>query len=215
MYWAKLNGQELFFHTDKQFNKYVEQQRKIVGKEIILMDRSAEDLEAERKETESGEIALEYVEFHQTKELESLFKDVEKAGFEIGEYFKCTDITETKPKFQLSSELAPQPETEGVKAKPEGKQETIQIFCLRDILKGVKKMGQKGIDIQRYKGLGEMNPRQLWDTTMNPETRSLLKVKLEDVVKADRIFSILMGEEVEPRRDFIEKHALEVKYLDI
>lgn len=215
MYWAKLNGQELFFHTDKQFNKYVEQQRKVIGKEIVLMDRSAEDLEAERKEIEPGEIALEYVEFHQTKELESLFKDVEKAGFEIGEYFSCADITETKPKFHLVSETTPQAETEVAKAKSEGKQEAIPIFCIRDILKGVKKMGQKGIDIQRYKGLGEMNPKQLWDTTMNPATRSLLKVKLEDTLKADRIFSILMGEEVEPRRDFIEKHALEVKYLDI
>ncbi|MCK5577961.1 MAG: DNA topoisomerase IV subunit B, partial [Planctomycetes bacterium] len=66
-----------------------------------------------------------------------------------------------------------------------------------------------------YKGLGEMNPGQLWDTTMDPKHRTFLKVKMEDLVKADRIFTILMGEEVSPRRRFIEKHALEVKYLDI
>jgi len=85
----------------------------------------------------------------------------------------------------------------------------------KELLDYVLGLSKKGLTIQRYKGLGEMNPGQLWDTTMNPEKRSLLKVTVEDSVKADEIFTILMGDQVEPRKEFIMKHALEVRNLDI
>jgi DNA gyrase subunit B len=90
-----------------------------------------------------------------------------------------------------------------------------QIGDLRQLLQNILEAGRKGIDIQRYKGLGEMNPEQLWETTMDPETRTLLQVRIDDLVEANDIFTILMGDQVEPRRDFINKNALNVKHLDI
>jgi DNA gyrase subunit B len=92
-----------------------------------------------------------------------------------------------------------------------------EVYCYNEKERdeAIARIGKKNVQVQRYKGLGEMNPEQLWKTTMNPETRTLLRMTNEDAVEADRIFTILMGEHVEPRRQFIEENALSVKNLDI
>jgi DNA gyrase subunit B len=94
-------------------------------------------------------------------------------------------------------------------------EEKYEIASLGDICSSVRQIGGKGVEIKRFKGLGEMNAEQLWETTMNPASRTLLRVKLDDAGEADRLFSILMGDDVEERRNFIRDHALEVQNLDI
>ena len=93
--------------------------------------------------------------------------------------------------------------------------ETLEFANVDDLLAHLYTGAKKGINVQRYKGLGEMNADQLWETTMDPEKRNLLQVRIEDGVAADQMFSVLMGDQVEPRRDFIVENALDVKNLDV
>ena len=111
--------------------------------------------------------------------------------------------------YQEIQEIAPPPYILLEKGK------RVMIERMEDLLQSLSHLGREGLSIQRYKGLGEMNPAQLWETTMNPEKRTLLKVRVEDAIEADETFSILMGDEVEQRRHFIEENALFVQRLDI
>jgi DNA gyrase subunit B len=138
---------------------------------------------------------IEIIELWESTQLEKAIKKLKNFGLNIKDYFRKEEGKGAP--FLLSNK------------------EKIKIYCLRDLLHIVQENGKKGMDIQRYKGLGEMNPQQLWDTTMDPERRTLVRVSLEDAVEADKMFSILMGGQVEPRREFIQSHAHEIRYLDI
>ena len=171
--------------------------------------------------------------------MQQLFLKLQEAGFQVKDvqlpedgqgYYEFT-VAETKnggQSFLVDWEMFTSPELKrlmaiayelrglsGVTFTLSGDGETKNINNWRDLLDHLMSRGKSGLTIQRYKGLGEMNPAQLWETTMDPGKRTLLQVKVEDVLEADEIFSILMGDKVEPRREFIQSNALEVEELDI
>jgi DNA gyrase subunit B len=137
------------------------------------------------------------VELHESKAIGELLQRLARKGFSVEHY-----AGQDQPLFELI-------EGEGERAvvKP--------LFSIPDILAGVKEVGRRGLQIKRFKGLGEMNPKELYETTMEPTRRKLLRIDLTDAVEAEEMFTKLMGDEVEPRRQFIEDNALNVRNLDV
>ncbi len=152
------------------------------------------------KRTEEEEEADEtYIEIHEGKAIEKDLSTLADAGLDLATFFSKRG---TREKHEAHYIIACD-------------NNTVELDGIREILSGLRNLGQKGVDVQRYKGLGEMNSEQLRTTTMDPALRTLMQVKIEDAVKADRMFTMLMGDNVAPRREFIERHALEVRALDV
>ena len=179
-----------YFYSEDELNSFIENEEERLGQEIFVQENLDDALNGIDRQEDKN--ILYKREIHGAEEIYKSVAVVEQAGLSIDNYF------EPGPEYQLTDD-----------------KDVIKGRRLNEILEQVKMLGKKGLDVQRYKGLGEMNADQLWITTMNPQTRTLLKVRLEDASEAERLFSILMGNNVEPRRDFIEKHALEVRELDI
>ena len=133
----------------------------------------------------------------ESKAIEDLLGKLAKKGLAVNHY-----AAQDKPLFELI-------EGDGERAN------VTPLFSIREILDGVKAVGKKGIQMTRFKGLGEMDAKELFETTMNPVRRKLLRIELTDAVEAEEMFVTLMGEEVEPRRNFIVDNALNVRNLDV
>ena len=182
--------------------------------------------------------AVKDKDFYKTKEsMEAFIQSLSDAGFDVrdlrlgegghyefgvsdpkngGHHFTIQWDFFVSPQLRRVMEIARQlKDYRGREFKLDAEADGKVISDWPTLLEELMSRGKSGLGIQRYKGLGEMNPAQLWDTTMDPEKRSLLRVRVEDVVEADEIFTILMGDKVEPRREFIYNNALEVKELDI
>ncbi|MBU2473221.1 MAG: DNA topoisomerase (ATP-hydrolyzing) subunit B [Candidatus Omnitrophica bacterium] len=181
------------------FNQYIEAidyKKKKYPAHKISVKQKAVFVTDEDEISSYGEIEeLDHVEIYESHEVKKINEDLAKVGLSLKDY-----LPRGEPVFSVSDE-------EGSKK--------VSCQSLKTVLEEVRKLATEGMHIQRYKGLGEMNPGQLWESTMDPEKRTLVKVTLEDTVEADRIFTILMGSQAEPRREFIQAHGHEVKNLDV
>ena len=139
------------------------------------------------------------IDLHEIKTLNDVFSQLKDYGFFVAD-FTPAGLRNAEPIYPFIIERD---------------DERVRLTSLRDLLGELRRMGEKGLTLTRFKGLGEMNSEELWDTSMDPEKRTLLQVRMDDAAAADEIFRVLMGDAVEPRREFIEKHALDVKQLDI
>jgi DNA gyrase subunit B len=187
-YQVHLNDDVFFVFSKEELNDY-----KV--RDLEEQKRVFESIpEEERKGRVFEPASFHYLQLMEEEHLESIKKGLAEFSLTLEQYVvasgKIVDII-----------------SEGHEERP--------VYTLKEVVDVIRENGRKGMEIQRYKGLGEMNADQLWETTMDPAVRTLIQVNLSDAIAADQIFSMLMGEEVKPRRMFIESHALSVKNLDI
>jgi len=180
-------GQEEIYYERRQYEKRLNE----------LKERTKISTEGGEEETVDAE------ELHEVDRINQINKQLkEQLDLDLKDFLLKSDKAVSGEALQTKFQLV-------------NSEDKYDIAGLGDICAGIRQIGGKGVEIKRFKGLGEMNAEQLWETTMNPQTRTLLQVRIDDAGEADWLFSILMGDDVEKRRNFIQDHALEVQNLDV
>jgi DNA gyrase subunit B len=193
-YRVLLDGAEHWFAKSEDVTAFCQAEYAKHGQEPVVADNATISANGEKS-------TVDVLELHEVKSLDRNLKRLKQEfGLEPDSLLPPTSVAGQAPvpRFTLEHD-------EQKHALP----------SLRELIPEIRGLGEKGMSITRFKGLGEMNPEELWDTTLDPARRTLLRVQLDDAARADEMFRILMGDKVEPRREFIEKHALEVRSLDV
>jgi DNA gyrase subunit B len=197
MYRALLGGKEHWFTTAEELDRFRQAEQARLGRDLVVGDETPGEPAPSANGSESASFVVQ--ELHEVRGLNRGLARLKEQGLSGADLLPSPRIAGREPPQRYSL-------THGDQSR--------DLPHLRDLPSELRRMGEKGLTVTRFKGLGEMNPDQLWDTTLDPKNRMLLKVQLEDALKADEMFRVLMGEKVEPRREFIQKHALEVKDID-
>jgi len=199
-----IDNEEMFFRTAVERDEYLRGRNVSVEEDAIPSQPAAAAAPAgEQTGAEPPRPRLQKnQELHEVKELERIFAEIESMGVQIDDYYTTQEESVSGEKLPTRYALL-----------NEGR--VIDVAGVSQIVPEIHKIAREGIEIKRFKGLGEMNAEELWETTLDPARRTLLRVTLEHASEAEQMFTVLMGEDVERRRQFIEEHALEVKNLDI
>jgi len=191
--------EEHWFHTQGEVEEYLIEKDLWLDNELQEVGEGEVDSEAVAEaEIDKSEMA-HLTELHEVRTINSGLKELQSVGFSLEDLIPIDRTGSTTPRFELIR----------------GEDIRRPLEDLRELLPEVRAAGEKGLQVTRFKGLGEMNAEELRETTLDPANRTLLKVNLTDAGTADEMFRLLMGDKVEPRREFIEKHALDVRSLDV
>jgi DNA gyrase subunit B len=197
---ALLAGKELWFRGSEEVDQFLAARAR-EGKELVVVEESSPTAAASRPaaETNGQGQTISIKELHEVKDITECLRLLADFGLAAADVLPAPHVAGREPPVRFVLE--------------QGDQKRI-LPHLRELGPEVRRLGERGLSITRFKGLGEMDDSELWETTLDPQRRTLLQVRLEDAQRADDMFRILMGEKVEPRREFIQKHALEVKDID-
>lgn len=199
-----LGKQEHWFRTRDEVEQFVQAEGQKRGQELEIATEEGETRQAPTAGQQPAaqptkEAQLQIVDLHEIRSINDILRELKGYGIRLEDLYPAgAKDGETYYPFRIIQE-----------------DHTVKLTSFRELLPELRDLGERGMKVTRFKGLGEMNAEELWDTTMDPAARTLLKVTMIDAAAADEMFRVLMGDAVEPRREFIEKHALDVKDLDV